>query len=106
MNGVSKPSEVKLHTTWFILKLTYGIVAIVAGVDKFFNLIVHWEQYVSPMVKSMLPISLTHFMYLVGIIEIIAGIIVLSNFTRWGAYIVIAWLLIIVVNLLSMGINI
>lgn len=102
MNESANPTEHKLHTTWFILKITYGLVAIVAGADKFFNLITNWEQYVSPLVKNMLPISLTHFMYLVGIVEIIVGLIILSKYTRLGAYLVMAWLLIIVLNLLSM----
>jgi uncharacterized membrane protein YphA (DoxX/SURF4 family) len=104
MNGNTKNVETKLNSLWLILKYTYGLVAIAAGVDKFFNLLTHWEQYVSPMVRSMLPISLTHFMYLVGVIEIIVGVVILSKFTRLGAYVIMAWLLLIVVNLLSMGI--
>lgn len=92
----------KLQVTWFILKLTYGIVAIVAGLDKFFNVITRWDKYVSPLIQNFLPISLTHFMYLVGVVEIIVGIIILSKYTRIGAYLIMAWLLIIVLNLLSM----
>jgi uncharacterized membrane protein YphA (DoxX/SURF4 family) len=103
MNGHSQSAESKVHTLWLLLKWTYGLVAIAAGADKFFNLITHWEQYVSPMIISMLPIPLPQFMYLVGIIEIVVGILILTKYTRWGAYLIMAWLLLIVVNLLSMG---
>ena len=54
--------------------MTYGIVGIVAGTD----LITHWEQYVSPIVLHMLPITPTHFMYLVSIVEIGVGILILA----------------------------
>lgn len=104
MNGVTNYFEKKLNATWLILKLTYGVVAIIAGADKFFNIITRWEQYVGPVVKSLLPTSLLHFMYFVGIVEIIVGIIILSKYTRLGAYLIMAWLLVIVFNLLSMHI--
>ena len=86
-----------------MLKMTYGLVAIIAGADKFFNLIVHWEKYVSPMVAAYLPINMQYFMYTIGIVEIAVGLLILSQYTRLGAYLIAAWLGIIVLNLLSMG---
>jgi uncharacterized membrane protein YphA (DoxX/SURF4 family) len=86
-----------------MLKLTYGIVPIVAGADKFFNLITHWQIYYNPTIINMLPISITQFSYVVGTIEIVAGLLVLSAFTRYGAYIVAAWLTLIALNLVMMG---
>jgi uncharacterized membrane protein YphA (DoxX/SURF4 family) len=90
----------KFITVHTILKYTYGLVPIVAGLDKFTNILVDWKHYLSPIVSNLIPA--TTFMYAVGVIEIIAGIIVLS-YTRIGAYIVSAWLIGITINLLTTG---
>lgn len=102
MNGQSLTST-STQNTWLMLKYTYGLVAIIAGCDKFFNLIVNWEKYVSPIISPLIPLNMTHFMYLIGIIEIAVGLLILSKYTRYGAYLIAAWLGIIVLNLLSMG---
>lgn len=91
------------HGTWLMLKITYGLVAIVAGADKFFNVITYWEHYLSPNISVFIPLPTSQVMYGVGIIEIIVGIMILTKFTRLGAYVMAAWLVIIVANLLSMG---
>ena len=89
------------NTAWWALRLTYGLVPIVAGLDKFTNLLADWAQYLSPVAVQALPLSATMFMYVVGIIEIIAGLLVLVPQTmRIGAYVVSAWLLAIAANLL------
>jgi len=85
------------------LRLTYGLVPIVAGLDKFFNLLVHWEKYLPNQVASMLPVSPATFMLVVGVIEIVAGLAVLTVLTRLGAYVVMAWLLLIAANLIIGG---
>jgi uncharacterized membrane protein YphA (DoxX/SURF4 family) len=95
--------DVHLEKPWWILRLTYGLVPIVAGLDKFTNLLTDWTQYLSPLAQRVIPFSGQTFMYLVGIIEIAAGILVLTKYTRIGAYVVSAWLLAIVVNLLLSG---
>lgn len=92
----------QLDTAWSTLRFTYGLVPIIAGLDKFTNLLVDWKQYLSPLAGS-LPISPTAFMMVVGVIEVIAGAIVLSRYTRLGAYIVSAWLVGIAINLLTTG---
>ena len=89
----------QVHRT---LKFTYGLVPIVAGLDKFTNLLTHWENYLSPGVVSMLPFSAHTFMMIVGVIEIIAGIIVLAK-PAIGGYIVMAWLAVIAITLLASG---
>jgi uncharacterized membrane protein YphA (DoxX/SURF4 family) len=91
----------RLNTAWWTLRIALGIMPIAAGVDKFFNLLTDWSMYLSPLATRMLPFSATTFMHIVGVIEIIAGIIVLSKWTRIGAYIVMAWLLAIALNLLT-----
>jgi uncharacterized membrane protein YphA (DoxX/SURF4 family) len=90
----------RLSNTRKILKYTYGIVPIVAGLDKFTNLLVNWRDYLSPSLISKLPFGPATFMSIVGIIEIIAGILVLSR-PKIGAYIVTGWLVVISVTLLA-----
>ena len=83
------------------LKLVFGIVPIVAGLDKFTNLLVDWEKYIAPVFAKLLPFSGRTFMYIVGIIEIVAGLGVLTTrWTREFAVVVGIWLLCIAVDLL------
>lgn len=98
MNAQSKNPE----TVKTLLKFTYGLVPIVAGADKFTNLLTNWEQYLHPALKSMLPFSPSVFMIIVGVIEIIAGILVLVK-TQFGAYLVSVWLVLIALTLLASG---
>ncbi|MGN6568170.1 MAG: hypothetical protein ACTHJ0_09465 [Flavipsychrobacter sp.] len=81
------------------LKLTFGIVPIVAGLDKFTNILTNWTDYLGTGFRSMLPMEPATFMKVVGIIEIIAGIIVFMR-TLVGAYIVMAWLICIALQLI------
>lgn len=92
-----------LKQTFNLLKYTFVIVPIVAGADKFTNLLAHWEQYINPSMASMLPFSAATFMMIVGVIEIVAGFIVLKK-PEIGGYIVAAWLTIIALTLL-LGFN-
>src|SRR5687767_6395116 len=85
-----------------ILKYTYGLLAIAAGADKFTHLLVNWNQYLAPAVADLVPFSTPTFMVIVGVIEIIAGIIVLIK-PRIGSLIVSLWLLGIAINLLLTG---
>ena len=93
----------RINSTYWALRIAFGLTAFLAGLDKFFNLLARWEDYVSPLVRSMLPFSATTFMHIVGVIEIAAGLIVLFNVTRYGAYVVMAWLICIAVALLTNG---
>ena len=83
-----------------LLKFTFVIVPIVAGLDKFTNLLTDWTQYINPAFLEMLPFSGSTFMMIVGIIEIIADVIVLIK-TELGGYIVAAWLTLIALTLLG-----
>lgn len=98
MENINSLHSVK--PTLNLLKLTFGIVPIVAGLDKFTNLLTNWEQYVHPGIGNMLPFSASVFMMIVGVVEIIAGIIVLKK-TELGGYIVAAWLTLIALTLLA-----
>ena len=89
----------RVKTVYNVMKLTYGLVPIVAGLDKFTNLLTNWEQYLNPAIAEMLPFSASSFMMIIGVIEIIAGIIVLLK-PAIGGYIVMAWLAAIGLSLL------
>ncbi len=82
-----------------LLRLTYGLVPIAAGADKFMHLLVNWDQYLAPAIAGVLPFEAHTFMLIVGVVEIVAGIIVLLR-PRLGALIVSLWLVGIAVNLL------
>ena len=85
-----------------ILKITYGLVPMVAGLDKFTNLLTDWKKYLPASVSDMLPVSPATFMMIVGIIEIVAGLLVLVR-ALVGAYIVMAWLIAIALVLIIGG---
>lgn len=90
-------SNVQLVKT--ILKYTFGLVPIVAGLDKFTNILTDWAQYISNGFAEMIPFEPTTFMMIVGVIEIIAGVLVLTK-TKIGAYVVSAWLVAIALTLI------
>jgi uncharacterized membrane protein YphA (DoxX/SURF4 family) len=88
---------------WWPLRLTYGVVALAAGFDKFLNLLANWETYVSPWAASLVPGGAGALMHAVGIIEMAVGILIVTRWTRLGAYFASAWLLAVAFNLLSAG---
>lgn len=85
-----------------ILQWTYGLVPIVAGADKFTHILTDWNQYLAPIVTDIIPLTPQTFMSIVGVIEIIAGIIVLIK-PKLGSLIVGCWLIAIAINLLLTG---
>ncbi|HXE07666.1 MAG TPA: hypothetical protein VN612_07210 [Acidobacteriaceae bacterium] len=92
-----------LDVSWWVLKIALGLMAVLAGLDKYFNKLADWEMYLSPYATKVLPVSAVTFMHIVGVIEIIAGIIVFSRWTKIGGYIVMAWLICIALNLVTTG---
>ena len=94
--------ETQIKQLQTLLKFTYGLVPVVAGADKFTNILTNWEQYLNPGIKQMLPFGEHSFMMIVGVIEIVAGIIVLAK-PRIGAWIVSAWLVLIALTLIFSG---
>jgi hypothetical protein len=99
----SSHASPNLDSLYRPLWLTYGLVPFLAGLDKFFNLLTDWPKYLSPLVASLLPISPQTLMHGVGIIEIAVGLMVLTRWTRLGAWIATVWLVLIAVNLLTLG---
>lgn len=88
-----------VHSTHTLLKYVFTLVPIVAGIDKFTNFLTQWENYLSPLVLRTIPLSASTFMHIVGVIEIIAGILVWVK-PRLGGFVVMAWLLAIAAQLL------
>jgi uncharacterized membrane protein YphA (DoxX/SURF4 family) len=85
---------------YMLLRIGLTLAPIAFGVDKFFNVLVDWEQYLAPWVNRLIPGTGSDLMYVVGVVEIVAGLVVALK-PRYGAYLVAAWLAGIVVNLLT-----
>ena len=96
-------SEPTVRSATLPLLVTYAVVPLAAGADKFVNLLADWDQYIAPAVQKLLPFSGETFMMIVGVIEIAAGVLMLTRFRRLAAYVVSAWLALIAVNLLMGG---
>lgn len=88
------------YQAFALLRLTFTVAPLAFGIDKFFNVLVHWPNYLAPWINDIMPGTGQQFMYFVGVTEIIAGIVVALK-PRYGAYVVAAWLAGIVINLVS-----
>ncbi|MGB8653655.1 MAG: hypothetical protein WA875_11950 [Candidatus Acidiferrales bacterium] len=95
--------DARLNAAWWALKIGLGVGPIITGIDKYFNKLTEWGMYLSPLATKVAPVSAATFMHVVGVVEIVAGLIVLSRWTKIGSYIVMLWLLGIAVNLLTTG---
>jgi len=93
----------RLNAGWWALRIGLGVGPIITGIDKYFDKLADWGMYLSPLATKVVPISATNFMHVIGVVEILAGLVVLSRWTKWGSYIVMFWLLGIAVNLLTTG---
>jgi uncharacterized membrane protein YphA (DoxX/SURF4 family) len=100
MPAAAKTAEVR--RVQLILKYTFGLVPIVAGLDKFTNILTDWTKYLAEPLVNGLPFSAQAFMMVVGVIEILAGVLVLVK-TEMGSFIVAAWLVLIAITLLIGG---
>lgn len=96
------PTLSRTHTVTRLLQWTFGLVPIVAGADKFMHLLTDWDKYLAPAVANLLPFSTHTFMSVVGIIEMVAGALVLIK-PKLGSMIVALWLIGIAINLLLGG---
>jgi hypothetical protein len=82
-----------------ILRIGFTVAPILMGADKFLGLLVNWDQYLPAFANTMLGGYGHEFMYIVGAIEIAAGVGVFFK-PKIFAYVVAAWLGLIIVNLL------
>lgn len=95
--------DTRLTPVFWMSRITFGLTAFLAGLDKFLNLLTNWEQYVSPTMRVFIPLSPSTLMRTAGVIEMIAGIVVLAGLTRLGGYVVAAWLTLIAITLVASG---
>src|SRR5215211_6513914 len=85
---------------YIVLRTGFVIAPILFGIDKFFNYMVDWPDYLAPWINRIVPGTAQEFMYVVGMIEIAAGLAVLLS-PKWGSLLVAVWLAGIIVNLLT-----
>jgi uncharacterized membrane protein YphA (DoxX/SURF4 family) len=88
------------YQAFTLLRLAFTVAPILFGLDKFFNVMVDWEQYLAPWINDIIPGSAATAMHLVGVVEIVAGLVVALK-PRYGAYLVAAWLGGIIIDLLT-----
>ncbi|HET8557689.1 MAG TPA: DoxX family membrane protein [Gaiellaceae bacterium] len=88
------------YQAFVLLRLAFTVAPIAFGLDKFWNQMVYWPKYLAPWINHLMPGTGQQFMYAVGVVEIVAGVVVLLK-PRYGAYLVAAWLAGIVTNLFS-----
>jgi uncharacterized membrane protein YphA (DoxX/SURF4 family) len=93
----------RITSAYWALRIAFGLVPILAGLDKYLNLLTDWEKYVSPLAMKVMPLNATTLMHLVGVVEIAVGVAVLTRWTRLGSYVAAVWLVCIALNLLSAG---
>ena len=85
------------------LRVTYGLVPILAGLDKYVNILTRWTDSVAPVVTDTLGVNATVLMQFVGLVEIAVGILVLTRWVRIGAWVAAAWLTLVAGNLVLAG---
>jgi hypothetical protein len=85
------------------LRVSFGFLPLLAGLDKFTYLLTDWSAYVGPVARSLLPVDAVTFLYAVGIVEILVGLAVLTRWTVIGSYAAAGWLSVIAVNLVVAG---
>jgi hypothetical protein len=88
--------------TW-AMRMALGLMATLAGLDKFFNILADWGSYVSPAAAQLLPFSTDVLMGIVGVVEVAVGLAILTALPALGAYVASAWLLLVAVNLAAAG---
>lgn len=96
-------TEKRVEEARLALAYAFGLVPLLAGLDKFTNLLANWPGYVSPLLVPLLPVSAQAFMHVVGVIEIAVGLAILTRWTAVGSYVAAVWLLCIAANLVLAG---
>jgi uncharacterized membrane protein YphA (DoxX/SURF4 family) len=93
----------RLNSVWWVLRIALGVAPFLAGLDKFFNVLTNWTMYLNPLVLRVVPVGPETIMRAIGLVEMLVGIVILTRWTRLGAYVAAAWLVCIALNLVAMG---
>ena len=86
-----------------VLRVAFGVVPFLAGLDKFFNLLADWPRYLSPAAEAILPVTPQTFMQFAGVVEMVVGLAILTRWTVIGSYVAAVWLVAIAMNLVASG---
>jgi uncharacterized membrane protein YphA (DoxX/SURF4 family) len=81
-----------------LLRVGFAVAPVLFGLDKFAHWLVDWDRYLAPEIVDALPGTAHELMYVVGAIEVVAGLVVALR-PRFGGYLVAGWLAAIIVNL-------
>ncbi|VXB57542.1 conserved membrane hypothetical protein [Arthrobacter sp. 9AX] len=87
---------------FLLLRTVFTVAPVLFGLDKFTNILADWTIYLAPQATAVVPLPAQTFMYVVGVVEVAAGIAVAVR-PRFGSLLVAAWLAGIIVNLLLLG---
>jgi hypothetical protein len=96
----TRPSD-PAQQAFLVLRTAFTVAPIVFGLDKFANILTDWPQYLAPWMDGLVPGTAQQAMYVVGIVEIVAGLVVAFR-PRYGGLLVAAWLFGIILNLLTL----
>lgn len=97
--AAARRQDTSTHQAFLLLRTIFTVAPILFGIDKFTNILTDWTHYLAPLATDIIPVSPTVFMYGVGVVEVIAGIVVALR-PRLGSLVIVAWLAGIIVNLL------
>jgi len=93
----------RLNSSWWALRIGFGVAPFLAGLDKFFNLLTNWKAYLNPLALRIIPVAPETFLHAIGVVEMIVGLAILTRWTRLGSYVASLWLVCIALNLVAMG---
>lgn len=90
------------HDAFLLLRTVFTVAPILFGLDKFAQVLTHWDKYLAPWINDLVPGDAHTAMLLVGVIEVVAGLLV-AVAPRWGGYVVALWLAGIILDLVTLG---
>jgi hypothetical protein len=87
---------------YLLLRTVFTVAPIAFGIDKFAQVLTDWDKYLAPWINDLVPGDAHAAMLVVGVVEVVAGVLV-AVAPRWGGYVVALWLAGIIVDLLTLG---
>ena len=95
--------DIRLQNATAALRVAFGLMATLAGLDKFFNILADWGSYLSPLAAQLSPVPVDTLMGVFGIVEFAVGVAILTAWPTIGAFVASAWLLLVAGNLVLAG---